>query len=218
MTTLFVLGSGSSGNCFAVESEGIAMLVDAGFSAKEIERRAERVGLALERIAGIVLTHEHGDHASGASRLARRLGVAIEPGDTSLHHAEPGGAWRLVAALEQPLHANADAEQRDACASAAADRVTPFLVQGTGRSEVPDAGDDDGFRAVQISGPFWRHEFRAERGERLAHRREIARTVIDQSNHNNPFVLGSIFASRLSFAQATRSARANALNTASTWW
>ena len=35
MTTLYVLGSGSGGNCFAVESEGIAVLVDAGFSARD---------------------------------------------------------------------------------------------------------------------------------------------------------------------------------------
>ena len=41
--------------------------------------------------------------------------------------------------------------------------------------------------------------------------------VIDQRNHSRPLVLGSIFASRLSFATATRRARANALNTASTW-
>jgi hypothetical protein len=46
MSTLFVLGSGSGGNCFAVESEGIAVLVDAGFSAREIERRASAGWLA----------------------------------------------------------------------------------------------------------------------------------------------------------------------------
>ena len=52
--------------------------------------------------------------------------------------------------------------------------------------------------------------------ERLAHRRQVAGAVVDERDHSSPFVLGSIFASRASFAQATRSARANALNTAST--
>nr|MBA3556567.1 MBL fold metallo-hydrolase [Gemmatimonadales bacterium] len=75
MTTLYVLGSGSRGNCIAVESEGTAVLVDAGFSPREIERRADAAGLALERVEAIVLTHEHGDHARGAARLARRLGT-----------------------------------------------------------------------------------------------------------------------------------------------
>jgi phosphoribosyl 1,2-cyclic phosphodiesterase len=77
MTSLYVLGSGSRGNCCAVEHDGTAILIDAGFSPKEIERRAETAGLALRRIGAIVLTHEHGDHARGAGRLARWLGVPV---------------------------------------------------------------------------------------------------------------------------------------------
>jgi len=77
MMRLYVLGSGSRGNSFAVEADGIALLLDAGFSAREIERRAEAAGLDLGRVAGIALTHEHGDHACGAPRLARELGVPV---------------------------------------------------------------------------------------------------------------------------------------------
>ncbi|HEX7337380.1 MAG TPA: MBL fold metallo-hydrolase [Gemmatimonadales bacterium] len=77
MITLYVLGSGSRGNCFALESEGVALLIDAGFSAREIERRAEVAGLELQRVVGIALTHEHGDHACGAGRLSRRLRVPV---------------------------------------------------------------------------------------------------------------------------------------------
>ncbi len=77
MMRLYVLGSGSRGNCFAVEADGAALLLDAGFSAREIERRAEAAGLDLGRVAGIVLTHEHGDHACGAPRLAHRLDVPV---------------------------------------------------------------------------------------------------------------------------------------------
>jgi phosphoribosyl 1,2-cyclic phosphodiesterase len=77
MMRLHVLGSGSRGNCFAVEAEGVALLLDAGFSAREIERRAGASGLDLGRVVGIALTHEHGDHACGAPRLARDLGVPV---------------------------------------------------------------------------------------------------------------------------------------------
>jgi phosphoribosyl 1,2-cyclic phosphodiesterase len=77
MITLYVLGSGSRGNCCAVESEGVGLLIDAGFSAREVERRATAVGFDLGRIAGIILTHEHGDHACGAAGLARRLKVPV---------------------------------------------------------------------------------------------------------------------------------------------
>jgi phosphoribosyl 1,2-cyclic phosphodiesterase len=92
MVTLYVLGSGSRGNCCAVESEGMALLIDAGFSAREIERRAEQAGLALDRVSGIALTHEHGDHACGAARLARRLGVPVHtaPGTWACLMAEMG--------------------------------------------------------------------------------------------------------------------------------
>lgn len=95
MTELYVLGSGSRGNCCAVACDGAAVLIDAGFSAGEIERRAESAGLALASVRAIVLTHEHGDHARGAGRLARRLGVPVltAPGTWSrlgprVRHAE----------------------------------------------------------------------------------------------------------------------------------
>ncbi len=74
---LFVLGSGSRGNCCAVESGDAVLLIDAGFSAREIERRAAAAGLDLSRLIGIALTHEHGDHACGAARLAQRFGVPV---------------------------------------------------------------------------------------------------------------------------------------------
>lgn len=77
MTRLFALGSGSRGNCFALACDGAALLIDAGFSAGEIARRANAGGMALDEVIGIVVTHEHGDHARGAARLARRLGVPI---------------------------------------------------------------------------------------------------------------------------------------------
>jgi phosphoribosyl 1,2-cyclic phosphodiesterase len=77
MITLYVLGSGSRGNCCAVESEGVVILIDAGFSAREVERRAETVGLDLSRTAAIALTHEHGDHTYGAAVLARRLRAPV---------------------------------------------------------------------------------------------------------------------------------------------
>lgn len=93
---LFVLGSGSRGNCFAVESDGVALLLDAGFSAREVERRAEASGLELARVAGIVLTHEHGDHAGGAPRLARRIGAPV---------LTASGTWdRLAPRMRQATH------------------------------------------------------------------------------------------------------------------
>ena len=67
-----VLASGSGGNACVVESGKTRVLVDAGLSAREIERRMEARGIAAESIAGLFLTHEHNDHSSGAPVFARR--------------------------------------------------------------------------------------------------------------------------------------------------
>jgi phosphoribosyl 1,2-cyclic phosphodiesterase len=94
--TLYVLGSGSRGNCCAVECEGMALLIDAGFSAREVERRATAAGLDLGQVAGIVLTHEHGDHACGAPLLAHRLQVPV---------LTAPGTWKhLAATMEDAEH------------------------------------------------------------------------------------------------------------------
>ena len=77
MTSLHVLGSGSRGNCLAIECDGATLLVDAGFSAREVERRAAASGVSLDRVVGIVITHEHTDHMAGASRLSRRLATPV---------------------------------------------------------------------------------------------------------------------------------------------
>jgi phosphoribosyl 1,2-cyclic phosphodiesterase len=77
MTTLVVLGSGSKGNAFAVMHDGAMLLLDAGFSLRELDRRLAAGGLDPDSLVGIALTHEHGDHASGALRLAARHAVPV---------------------------------------------------------------------------------------------------------------------------------------------
>lgn len=67
-----VLGSGSKGNALVVEAGGRRILVDAGFSAREIGRRLAAIGLEPRELEAIVLTHEHGDHVRGAPVLARK--------------------------------------------------------------------------------------------------------------------------------------------------
>jgi phosphoribosyl 1,2-cyclic phosphodiesterase len=67
-----VLASGSGGNACVVEASGTRVLVDAGLSAREIERRMEKRGMAPDTIAALFVTHEHHDHSSGAAVWVRR--------------------------------------------------------------------------------------------------------------------------------------------------
>jgi phosphoribosyl 1,2-cyclic phosphodiesterase len=70
---IVVLGSGSRGNAVVVESGAHRLLVDAGFSCRELERRMSAVGIdPAEGFDAVVLTHEHSDHIRGVERFARR--------------------------------------------------------------------------------------------------------------------------------------------------
>jgi phosphoribosyl 1,2-cyclic phosphodiesterase len=66
-----VLGSGSGGNCTLVATERTRILVDAGFSHREIRRRLKKIGEDPARLDAVVVTHEHSDHVAGLPALAR---------------------------------------------------------------------------------------------------------------------------------------------------
>jgi phosphoribosyl 1,2-cyclic phosphodiesterase len=72
-----VLGSGSKGNATFVESGQTRLLIDAGFSGKEIERRLAEIGVEPQTLSAILITHEHGDHVKGAAILARRFRLPV---------------------------------------------------------------------------------------------------------------------------------------------
>lgn len=105
---IFVLGSGSSGNCLVVEAEGERLLVDAGMGpTRAVEKmRAMGADLVTSRAPlGLFVTHDHGDHAAHALPLARALraplfahiGVQIDRARRrhEVHAYEPGRPVRL---------------------------------------------------------------------------------------------------------------------------
>lgn len=74
---LSVLSSGSSGNCFYVESNRKGLLVDCGISCKQVLERMRIIGKSPEDIRGIFVTHEHSDHIKGIDVLARSFQIPI---------------------------------------------------------------------------------------------------------------------------------------------
>ncbi len=72
-----LLGSGSEGNGLLVQSGTTCLLMDCGFNLTETQARLARLGVAVGRIDGIVVTHEHGDHISGVARLARKHSIPV---------------------------------------------------------------------------------------------------------------------------------------------
>lgn len=76
------LNSGSNGNCYYVGNNEEAILVDAGISCRETERRMLRIGLSMQKVKAIFISHEHTDHIKGLCTLAAKynLPVYISPG------------------------------------------------------------------------------------------------------------------------------------------
>jgi phosphoribosyl 1,2-cyclic phosphodiesterase len=72
-----ILGSGSNGNCAYLETGNTRLLIDAGFSAKQIRERLAQIGRAPEGLTGILLTHEHTDHTHGLGILCGKLPIPI---------------------------------------------------------------------------------------------------------------------------------------------
>ena len=83
-----VLGSGSKGNCTLVESGSTRLLIDNGFSGKELISRLERIGVAAESLSALVVTHEHIDHINGVGVLARKLGLPVYANPPTYRAAE----------------------------------------------------------------------------------------------------------------------------------
>ncbi|MEE9264180.1 MAG: MBL fold metallo-hydrolase, partial [Vicinamibacteria bacterium] len=61
-----VLGSGSSGNVTFVSNGSANLLIDAGLTCREIERRLATFGVPPSTITALLLSHEHHDHARAA--------------------------------------------------------------------------------------------------------------------------------------------------------
>jgi phosphoribosyl 1,2-cyclic phosphodiesterase len=71
------LSSGSAGNAYWLESDGTAILVDAGIGPRDTKKRLEVVGCDITALRAIVITHEHYDHIRGAEKIARKYEVPI---------------------------------------------------------------------------------------------------------------------------------------------
>ena len=91
------LGSGSAGNATLVEaSSGTTtsrVLIDCGFSLRELQARLARIGLGCDDLDAVFITHEHGDHIGCAVTLAKRHAVPLWMSR---------GTWRAIGAPELP--------------------------------------------------------------------------------------------------------------------
>jgi len=115
------LNSGSNGNCYYVGNETDAVLIDAGISCRETMKRMSRLGLSMEKVRAIFISHEHSDHTRGVDVLSRRhrIPVYITP---ATHRA---GRLHLSPLVVQAMHSSVPVQ-------AGSLTVLPFFKQHDG--------------------------------------------------------------------------------------
>ena len=139
MTLRFAsIGSGSKGNCLVAEVGSTRVLLDCGLSPRETARRLVRIGLAPADIAGILITHEHDDHAGQAYAFAaqHRLPVWLTYG-TQVAMAESG---KLPGEVETRTIHGRDAFAIDGI------QICPYTVPHDAREPVQFVLSDGAFR------------------------------------------------------------------------
>lgn len=139
MTLRFAsIGSGSKGNCLVAEVDGSRVLLDCGLAPRETERRLARIGLTPADIAGIIVTHEHDDHAGQAYPFA------------ALHRLPVWLTYGTQAALAESGKLPGDVETRtiDGRTSFAVGgiEVRPYTVPHDAREPVQFVLSDGAFR------------------------------------------------------------------------
>ena len=112
MIEVAFLGSGSSGNCAVVRAGRTAVLLDAGLSPRQIAARLGKLGMSLDDVSALLLTHEHSDHVASAGVLATKRGLPVYGTRGTLAKARlPGPLFadlRPVACGDEVVFGNGD--------------------------------------------------------------------------------------------------------------
>ncbi|MDP6899236.1 MAG: MBL fold metallo-hydrolase [Candidatus Thalassarchaeaceae archaeon] len=97
------LGSGSRGNATLLQTDASKVLIDCGFSGRQMERRLGMIGVAPEDIDAIMLSHHHSDHVQGAKIFSRRWGAEIHANFTTCARLglDPVNQCRVFEALDR---------------------------------------------------------------------------------------------------------------------
>lgn len=164
-----VLGSGSSGNATLIRAGSTLVLVDAGFSARDLVRRLAVLGVEPDAVEAVVITHDHRDHTRGAGVFARRHRTPLYM--TELTHRACEGLLRGREEVRhyRPGHPFSVGEVR----------VEPFIT-------VHDAADPVGIAVVDTSTGL-RMGVATDLGRPTAHIRHALETcdlLVLEANHD----------------------------------
>ncbi|MBK8142422.1 MAG: MBL fold metallo-hydrolase [Chitinophagaceae bacterium] len=78
------LNSGSNANCYYIGNNNEAVLIDAGLSCRETEKRMKQLELSMERVKAIFISHEHADHITGLAGISKKYQLPVYITDSTL--------------------------------------------------------------------------------------------------------------------------------------
>ncbi len=137
-TTVTVLSSGSCGNSIVFSSDEASVMVDAGLSCKELERRMSVFGLDPDGLDALLLTHEHTDHTRGAKRFCSAHDVPVYGTDGTLSLTSLEGVELRPISHRQPFGLGQLT-------------ITPIPVKHLAAEPVAFSISDDGFKLSIVS-------------------------------------------------------------------
>src|SRR6188474_2833446 len=71
------LNSGSNANCYYIGNSDEAVLVDAGLSCRETEKRMKQLGLSMDAVKALFISHEHTDHINGMPVISKKYQLPV---------------------------------------------------------------------------------------------------------------------------------------------
>lgn len=101
--SLFVasLNSGSNANCYYVGNNNEAVLIDAGLSCRETERRMKQLALSMDKVRAVFISHEHADHITGMSGLSKKYQLPVYITDSTLQNSNMPIEQHLIRSFKQ---------------------------------------------------------------------------------------------------------------------
>lgn len=137
MMKFISLGSGSSGNSYLIMSDETRILIDAGINARVMRKHFKEIGVDLEDIDAIFITHDHADHIKALGVFVNDMNIPVYT--TELVHRGISRNHCLSAKL---MTEHLRFIQKDVPVNVGNLQVTPF--------DVPhDSSDCVGYKVVQ---------------------------------------------------------------------
>ena len=141
------LGSGSSGNCYLLQSGETSILLDAGISIRSLKKYLKDLDMSLEDdVSAVFVTHDHADHIKSVGNIANECGKTIYA--TQLVHE--GIACNRCLKIQVPANRMAFVEKGKPI-EIGNFRITPFDVPHDSRDCVGYVVEADGVRFCLVT-------------------------------------------------------------------